>query len=351
MESSVDVSCIVCKCKVVNTLVKCVKCDKIGHPSCVKRRNCILVINKTEMVCCSATNCDNEDTETALSIENNGDDIINSETTSSQPPASAENMLRKEVQLLREVINCKEVLINEMQGKINLLYDHIDLLKSISQTAMGPTSSSQNPKHSTNPLHQNSRVERDAFSTKNESHEPNKLPIDGETKPMKNKNVNDKQTKNVSSSQKISNEVLSKALLEAQTATKLNEIIYATDDSKETSKEWSTAKTRKSHRKTSGIVGKSKQVTEIKTAPRKSFLHISRLSPETTVAQITKVVKQTFPEAVCEQLQSKYPEHYTSFKVTIDLENFEKALNPELWPSGTYVSRFFQKRKRTDKAS
>lgn len=36
-------------------------------------------------------------------------------------------------------------------------------------------------------------------------------------------------------------------------------------------------------------------------------------------------------------VKSKYPEKYSSFKVTIVEENFKKAMNPAVWPYGTYV--------------
>ncbi|PSN32383.1 hypothetical protein C0J52_24589 [Blattella germanica] len=51
-------------------------------------------------------------------------------------------------------------------------------------------------------------------------------------------------------------------------------------------------------------------------------------------------VRCNFPEAKCESLKPKYPESYSSFKVMIDNENFDKAFNGELWPKGTLVKRF-----------
>lgn len=83
-------------------------------------------------------------------------------------------------------------------------------------------------------------------------------------------------------------------------------------------------------------------------APKKAFLHVSRFSPETTIDDITNYLQGDFPEVKCGKLSSKYPYHYSSFKIMIDLVNLEKAKDPSIWPRGIYVSRFFQKRQRLD---
>lgn len=102
---------------------------------------------------------------------------------------------------------------------------------------------------------------------------------------------------------------------------------------------------RKPKKQPTGITGTRSEVT-IKAAPRKAFLYVSRLSPTTKQEELTSMVTKYFPEADLEQLDSKYPQYYSSFKVMINLANVEQAMNPEIWPEGCYVTRFFHPRRK-----
>mgnify|MGYP007063935620 CR=1 FL=1 len=48
-------------------------------------------------------------------------------------------------------------------------------------------------------------------------------------------------------------------------------------------------------------------------------------------------------EAQCELLNSKFPESYSSFKITINLNNLDKALDVIEWSRDTLVTRSFLK--------
>lgn len=110
-------------------------------------------------------------------------------------------------------------------------------------------------------------------------------------------------------------------------------------------------KTRK--RESTAIIGSliENGDPKIKVAPRKCFLYVSRLDKDTESKSLVDLLRRDFPEVKCDPLASKYPEHYSSFKVTLDLHNFEKAMNPELWPNGAYVTRFFHPRKKNQVAT
>lgn len=82
----------------------------------------------------------------------------------------------------------------------------------------------------------------------------------------------------------------------------------------------------------------------IETVPKKLSLHVSRIKPGTTEKQMEAFVQQFFPEAMCELLDSRYPQQYTSFKVTLYSKNMEAALTPQKWPRGALVNKFFRKR-------
>ena len=60
-------------------------------------------------------------------------------------------------------------------------------------------------------------------------------------------------------------------------------------------------------------------------------------------------IKGRFPEAECSALEVKHPEHYSSFKVCINSSNLSAAVNPDSWPIGIYVAKFFQKGRAAEK--
>lgn len=85
--------------------------------------------------------------------------------------------------------------------------------------------------------------------------------------------------------------------------------------------------------------------TSWKAMKRQSFFHVYKIHPDTTVEELTTLLKPIFPEVVCDKLNSMYPNYYASFKVTLDESNLQKAMDPSSWPKGAWVNRFFHKRR------
>ena len=81
----------------------------------------------------------------------------------------------------------------------------------------------------------------------------------------------------------------------------------------------------------------------IKMAQRKSSLFVSRFAPDISEETILNIVKEVAPEAVCEKQISKFPGSYSSFRIDVNQSNYVVVSNPELWPEGTFISRFFLK--------
>ena len=99
-------------------------------------------------------------------------------------------------------------------------------------------------------------------------------------------------------------------------------------------------------RKPSAKIGKLKTTT-IKSVEKKmkpAEIFISRLDPLTTTEELTTFVKKQFPDSSvsCEQLATKY-DTYSSFHVSIQNIAFKEIYNPNNWPSGILVKRFFFK--------
>lgn len=105
-------------------------------------------------------------------------------------------------------------------------------------------------------------------------------------------------------------------------------------------------RSNKTRKQQLGIVGTNVvSQGDIKVAPKSTILFVSRLDPDTSTESLEKYVKKYFSEAECSALVSKYPKHYSSFKVCVDSGNLEKAMNPAIWPAGAYIGKFFQMKR------
>lgn len=88
--------------------------------------------------------------------------------------------------------------------------------------------------------------------------------------------------------------------------------------------------------------------TKVKGVPKTIDLHVYRIYPNTTAEDLADMLKPHFEEVVTEALESRNPDIYSSFKVTIFRDNFEKAMDATLWPKNSCVRRFLYIRKKND---
>ncbi|KAJ3645105.1 hypothetical protein Zmor_022792 [Zophobas morio] len=83
----------------------------------------------------------------------------------------------------------------------------------------------------------------------------------------------------------------------------------------------------------------------LKAIPKLMDLHVYRLHPDTKKEDVLTFVKSHFPEAKCEELEAKHKGEYSSFKLSVYADNFGKALDPNIWPVGACVRKFFHFKK------
>ncbi|KAG5867867.1 hypothetical protein JTB14_037947 [Gonioctena quinquepunctata] len=104
-------------------------------------------------------------------------------------------------------------------------------------------------------------------------------------------------------------------------------------------------KGRKSYRGTNKpIVGKSPNCSTA-GINKTCLLHVYKLTPSTTTEELLRDIKGSFPEAKIEKINSMFPQLYSSFTVCINQCNLEKAWDESVWPMGAHVRRFFLKRR------
>lgn len=93
------------------------------------------------------------------------------------------------------------------------------------------------------------------------------------------------------------------------------------------------------------IRGGNKTMDSLRAAPKKIYLHISRLCPETKAEDVQRYLNQLCQGVMVEKLNSRHPDEYSSFKLTALCEHAAVLKNPDTWPSGTNIKRFFLARK------
>nr|CAI5820634.1 unnamed protein product [Callosobruchus analis] len=67
---------------------------------------------------------------------------------------------------------------------------------------------------------------------------------------------------------------------------------------------------------------------------------------QTTAGDVKNYLFQMYPEIRCEQLNSKYCNYYSSFKVTIYKDPLEQATEPSVWPNG--ATKFLSKEYKNE---
>lgn len=84
--------------------------------------------------------------------------------------------------------------------------------------------------------------------------------------------------------------------------------------------------------------------SKLKAVVKYMYLYISKLDKDTTVNDVEKYLKyMNFNDFKCDKMESKRPDVYSSFRIGVPSHLLEKIKNPDLWPVGCYINRFFWK--------
>lgn len=108
------------------------------------------------------------------------------------------------------------------------------------------------------------------------------------------------------------------------------------------------------YRRKNVIYGNSSEESSFKGVERFVDYHVFRCPLDLTKEELEKfLLSKGIPHAQCEEMQSKYPNVYKSFKASISSEYQKTFTNPEIWPKyvgiDQFQKRFFRKSiSRTD---
>lgn len=72
-----------------------------------------------------------------------------------------------------------------------------------------------------------------------------------------------------------------------------------------------------------------------------SHVHVSNLDPNVTEEDIlSHLEKNNFTGVKCTKMNSNRPTEYSSFKLSVYSEDFDKIKQPTLWPEGSRINNF-----------
>uniref|UniRef100_A0A1Y1LPE0 Uncharacterized protein n=2 Tax=Photinus pyralis TaxID=7054 RepID=A0A1Y1LPE0_PHOPY len=82
---------------------------------------------------------------------------------------------------------------------------------------------------------------------------------------------------------------------------------------------------------------------------KKLHFHVCRLHPNTEADFLKEyLIKNNIVNAEVTKLNSKFPDVYSSFKISVGENLKESILKPDLWPSGVLINRFFWNPSKVD---
>lgn len=290
------------RCKKVTTSgLKCIVCGIVSHPSCLNSIKNAKKIDENSCNCCGEIN------ESACAIA----DI------------STDNLLEK-LKHFEELVISKNQTIQYQEIAIKSLQDQVGLLqKSLCSVSI------QYPKKISTAS--DAREDDNSLS----SHEVNKVfsPIN---------------TPNQTSL--ITAQNASRAIENAQTSNIFNKLIHINSESASSSKRVVSTTQRASRNLFTGNMSACNNL-QLKASvkpinPDMKLLHSIYWDPDTDTDELSKYLQKIVPDLKVEKLNSRHPQDYSSFKISVPKSEMEKIMKPELWPSGVRINEFFLSRKR-----
>lgn len=237
-----------------------------------------------------------------------------------------------EIKYLKELLKQKYIIVQQQQTTIIYLQEQILLLNIYYST-----SHEQNPYRAEKSAIKEATTNSRGTTLVTERASYSKVVKDNDCSSSNKKQVN-KPTRNPKQSKEITKEQLAAAVMEAETKTKIQDVISLED-------QLASRKIKRSRNNL--VVGSMVQNNApFKAIHKSSFLHVYRVAPQTSEDDIVNHLKPLYSEVVCEKLDSKHPESYSSFKITLNEDNLKSAMCLSKWPAGTHVNRFFHFKKR-----
>lgn len=356
-------TCKRCK-KVPQTGLKCINCDTISHPGCLKLLENIQFIDEKTIKCCNNVNGTNSLMEDRIVQD---DEEINISFSSANDQTDDSSKL--EIKYLKELLRQKDVYITSLEDKINILKEHILLIKHINkplpETPLGTI-----PNNKTNVTARIGKNDLQKAKSVTKAVRPSpsenvKLLGSSSTVSANSTPQTEGQDKNsyfmgVTSSLTVSprNGATNTQTFTRQNRNKITKrdvsaaLVSANEINDKVNKDGYKTVSYKKRTNKSTVVGSMNDFStnKLKAMDNLAFLHVSKMHRDITSVDLAEYLRSMFPEVICDKMKSKYPQYYSAFKVTIHQKNLEAAMTPSIWPAGTVIGRFFHRLAEKTKA-
>lgn len=307
-------NCTRCK-NPARTGIKCVRCGKVSHKSCLKMLKNVKFLEDDKVVCCpdlSDEQACNMDKPSVTSLDGE----------SSPNLSLVDDVLMPKISYLEEIIRQKDLIISNQSIAITALNEQIILLKE----------------------------------TKRLSGSPILTPADV-SQESANKHSNKKQPVKVaapvastSARPIISEKFVANAIHNANAQSICTEVINLESNGIKRSQRPANSTTPNSKSRSRKIlIGNRDNPLDCPfkaAAPRSNRqmyeYHVTNLDSKTDVSVLDKYLKGFSSNIVIEKLHSKNPEKYSSFKLSVPAAESSSILDSNIWPEGVVVNRFFR---------
>lgn len=288
--------------KEAKTGLRCVVCGNISHKSCLSSLKNILYLDELNINCCSDT----------------------SEATTSAPSAPECTIDEIRIKYLEEllvqkdlIISNQEIAIKALQGQVNLISKELSTHKIDQRT---PKINVNNSSPVPNLVNNNKISEPPRF---------NRSPV----------NMNSNSGIN---SHKFTPAGVSSAIHEANTTSKCNDIINLNNTPSSNNRHYTP--NLKPKNLLIGTLSDNNQNLKAAKLEKLKYFHSTNWKPATTVVEVKEYLKNIDPPVEVVQLNSRFPEKYSSFKIAAPDSVVHEVLRAEIWPQGIYLNEFFQSR-------
>lgn len=331
---------------VAKTGLKCIQCGTLTHKTCCEKLK-IKQIDENSINCCDKERLvDGGDVE-CLSVPIPSTEVLDNTVNA--------NGRETEIYYLKELLKQKDIIIKNQSIAIYSLQEQISMLKT--NVYKSPASSSDKLE-TTDEMLPYAKVAATINSGKVYRTAVNLPPSESSTANLNSNKGHlpyaqlDKKNKKIVN-KPISADAVNNALKSIEARDKMEQIINLENDAKTVNQSnaspVSEIKIKGIYKvKNKPIMGKKvfqDNSMALKAAERKAFLHVYKLHPETEIKTLISYLSPIFPEVKIEKMNALHPQYYSSFKVEIDFTNMDKAMNPDLWPVGTCINRFFHRKK------
>lgn len=347
-ENAPKKSCRGCK-NIPQSGLVCVKCDSLSHPSCVKRLKYIKYIDNDHIICCEEKPTDADITgerQQCLSQENDEADSIECKFK----VAEVEN------KYLRSIVLHKEQIICELNEKVALLRDKIDLLEKVNLPRVAPSKPQSRETHDRD----GTRTGRQ-FVKRAEDGAPGQTNNEEKEQTCQSVNVGDvNRSKNRKQKSRAdggdltgaSSSVAAPGVVDGTEESTEVVVVGAAENVKDCRTENPTAaggqfqvvnnNRRKRKHRDVFIVGKGSDGSEgsLRPAERRTWIFVTRLHKDTTTDDVKSYLDKVC-NVQCEKLTSlRNSDRVASFKVSAPLRFQDDLMRAELWPEGVRVCRY-----------